>query len=559
MFNEQTSNKPLILIVDDDVFMRGMLYNMLEEQGFQVLQAEDGRKALAIFQEKLPEIVLMDAAMPNMDGFTACAELKKLEAGIETPVIMITSLDDTESVDKAFTAGAIEYITKPVHWSVLRHRVQVILEARRATTQVKRSESRFRGLFEQAAMGIGLLDLNGACLFANPALEQLLETTTEQLQGKLLNRYFHPSDTVIEREFHQQLVNRQINFYQMEKYFFRKENSISWGRLTTSLVRNEKEEPQFFVQMIEDITERKKSQIRQRIAARVFESTADGILITNADGKIIDVNQAFLLMTGYGYEEILDQNPRFLKSDKHEPLFFENMWAQASDTGRWRGQVWNKHRSGKTFSCWMSLSAVRGEHNEITHFVAVYSNINHSDDEQKVRVLSHYDPLTDLPNRLLFHEHLTRACRQEEKIALLYIDLDNFKRINETLGYDTGDECLRLIAGRLRQCLREGDYIARLENDEFAILMTPITQNYDVRLMADKIFARLSEPFLLEGRAIKIDANIGICFYPSPTLTRDEPNSIETLIQHADVAMFLAKEIGKNTYYIQSEKDVSII
>jgi len=553
MFAE-TEQQPLIMVVDDDVFMRNMLQNLLEDHGHHVVQAKEGVEALEVFQRCFPDLVLMDAAMPVMDGFTACAELKKLDVGKTVPVIMITSLDDEVSVDRAFTAGAVEYITKPVHWAVLRHRVQVILQAQQAEAALIRSESRFRGIFEQSAMGIALLSMDGYLRTANSALQALLGQDETVLNSKPFTKFFYPFDTTLEKEFHQQLLAGERSFYQMEKYFFHKNQPMCWGRLTTSLVRDPDGVPQFIIQMVEDITERKRAQTKQRLAAKVFENTSDGVLLTNAEGRIIDANQSFLIMTGYSYEEILDQNPRFLKSGQHDAAFYDNLWHTARETGRWRGEIWNQRKSGELFPIWMSMSAVRGEHNEITHYVAVYSDLSSlKENDERVRLLTHYDALTELPNRLLFHERLTRACRQEERMALLYLDLDDFKRINEFYGYEIGDMFLKAMAKKLQQCIREGDSVCRLDGDEFGIILSPIHQDYDARLIADRIFEVLTQPVQIEEHRPQIDCNIGISFYPEPDTEERDEASLEVLIQHADMAMYLAKEAGKNTYFIYSD------
>ncbi len=552
MFEEKKI--PLVLVVDDDIFMRGMLQSLLEEQGYHVAEAQDGVEALHYFQQHRPDLVLMDAAMPIMDGFTACAELTKLQKqlAIDTPVIMVTSLDDEQSVDKAFEAGAVEYITKPVHWSVLRHRVHVILQARWAEEALRRSEARFRGIFEQAAMGIALISLEGQTLHANDALQKMLGQTETTLLSKPFQKLFYPQDTLVEKEFKQSLLARERHFYQMEKYFFRPGSVMSWGRITTSLVIDSKQQPQYFIEMVEDITERKRAEARQRLAAKVFETTSDAIMITNAEGNIIDVNQAFLLSNNYSYEEVLDKNPRFLQSGHHDTAFFEQMWTQARETGRWRGELWNRKKNGEVYSTWMSLSAVRGEHNEITHYVSVYSDISSlNEDDERMRFFTHYDSLTELPNRLLFNENITRACRQEERLALLYLDLDDFKQVNENFGFDVGDMVLKTIGKRLKQCVREGDTVARLEDDEFGIILTPLYQDYDARLIAESIFAVLTEPFIVQGHHLEIDCNIGVCIHNHETGSESHGN-VEVLIQRADMAMYLAKEAGKNTYHIYS-------
>jgi len=555
MFNEYEP-QPLVLVVDDDLFIRRMLQNLLNEQGYQVVEAQDGIQAIEAFKVQKPNLILLDAAMPTMDGFSACSELKQLDVNNEVPVMMITSLDDESSIDKAFKAGAVEYITKPIHWAVLRHRVQVIVRAQRMSAALRESEARFRGIFEQAAIGMALIDMKGQLLYGNPAIQTMLNQNETELKRKLFSKFFYPYDTLVERDLFQQLLHGQRDFYQMEKYFFRKNAPMLWGRLTTSLVRNSQNQPEFIIQMIEDITERKRAQAKQRLSAKVFETTSDGVMITNAEGHIIDVNQAFLLITGYSYEEVLDQNPRFLQSGHHDKTFYEIMWEECRETGRWRGEIWNRKKNGDTYSSWMSLSAVRGEHNEITHYVAVYSDINTlKTDDLRLRLLTQYDALTELPNRSLFYELLRRACRQEERLALLYIDLDDFKQINEHFGFDIGDEVLKVIASRLQQCIREGDSVSRLEGDEFGVILAPIHQDHEVQVMADKIFATLTAPVSIQEYTPQIDCNIGISFYTHHYNTQQE--DIETLIQHADMAVYLAKEAGKNTYYIYSAAAMS--
>jgi diguanylate cyclase (GGDEF)-like protein/PAS domain S-box-containing protein len=552
-----TKQPPLVLVVDDDVFMRGMLQNLLKGEGYRVVVAAEGIKALEEFQRCKPDVVLMDAAMPIMDGFTACEELKKLKGGAQVPVIMITALDDEQSVDKAFEIGAIEYITKPIQWAVLRHRMEVILRAKYAQQALIQSENRFLGIFEQAAMGIAIVDKEGQLVQSNPAIQDMLGVDDANLRGQLFNKFFHPYDTAIEKKFHLQLLEGSRSHYQMEKHLFRKNSSILWARVTTSLVKNAEGEPQFFIQMIEDITEHKRAQASLRLAEKVFEMTSDAVLVTNAEGNITDVNQTFLLTTGYTYEEVLDKNPRFLQSGQHQSAFYEQMWQVAHETGHWYGKISNRCKNGEIYTTWMSMSAVRGEHNEVTHYVAVYSDMNPRQEEsQRIYRLTHYDSLTKLPNQLLFHEYLTRACRRQERLALLYLDLEDFKQINEQFGFEIGDQVLKVIALRLKQCVRESDTVSRLESDEFGIILSPISQDEEVHEMAKNICASVAQPILLNGQNPQVTCNIGICFYPDDKIP-DENHHIKNLIQRADMAMYLAKESGKNTYLIYTELPTS--
>lgn len=537
-----TEKSPLILIVDDDIFMRGMLQNLLKGKGYRVIVAGEGAKALEEFQLRCPDLVLMDAAMPVMDGFVACSELKKLPSGVDVPVIMITSLDDEDSVDKAFAVGAAEYITKPVHWAVLRHRVEILLQARFSDIALRESETRFRGIFEQVAIGIALLDMEGKIIHSNLAIQIMLGLEEKELYGKLSNTLFHSYDIEVEKKLHQQLLNGTIDHYQLEKYFFTSNSSIAWARLTTSVVKNDI--AKFFVQIVENITEHKQAKASLHLADKVFETTSDAVLITNSEGNIINVNQAFLSITGYKYEDILDKNPRFLRSGKHDAEFYVEIWATVRKTGHWNGEIWNRYKDGNDYLVWLSMNAIRGEDNNITHYISVYSDMN-SIDKQRAYYLTHYDNLTKLPNKSLFKEYLARTCHQAEHLALLFIDLDNFKSINGQCGFDKGDEVIKTIAQRLKSCIKGGDVVSHLGNNKFGIILFPIKQELNIRIIADRIITSISTPILIEEQTLQVSCNIGICFCPDVKI-----KEIETLIQHAETAMLRAKEAGKNTYHI---------
>ncbi|MDM8564232.1 PAS domain S-box protein [Candidatus Halobeggiatoa sp. HSG11] len=537
-----TEKTPLILIVDDDIFMRGMLQNLLKGKGYSVVVAGEGTVALEEFQRCSPDLVLMDAAMPVMDGFAACSELKNLPGGADVPIIMITSLDDEDSVDKAFAVGAAEYITKPVHWAVLRHRIEILLKARFASIALQESEIRFRGIFEQVAIGMALLDINGKVIHSNPAVQHMLGMEEQEIYGKLFNNLFHSYDSELEKKLHQQLLDGRCTHYQIEKYFFTSNSSVAWIRLTTSIVKNDT--TNFFVQIIENITKHKRDKISLHLADKMFETISDAVLITNAEGNIINANQSFLSITGYKYEDIVDQNPNFLRSEKYDDSFYTEMWNTINETGHWNGEIWNRYNDGKEYLVWMSMSAIRGENNSISHYVAVYSDLN-SVDKQQTYYLTHYDNLTKLPNKLLFTEYLARICRQEEHLAVLYINLNDFKEINEQFGFNNGDEAIKIIAQRLKSCVKGGDVISHLGGDKFGIILFPIKQELNINIIADRIITNISTPILIEERDLHISCNIGICFCPDTEIRKTE-----TLIQNSEVAMLKAKEIGINSYHI---------
>lgn len=298
--------------------------------------------------------------------------------------------------------------------------------------------------------------------------------------------------------------------------------------------------------------ERKRSEVKLRLAATVFDSTLEGILITDAKTNIISANQAFCAITGYELSELIEHTPKLLKSARHSKAFFRQLWAILNKTGQWRGEIWNRRKNGEIFPTWVNISSVpnaTGEH--ISHYVAVFTEITELKlSEERLNYLAHHDPLTGLPNRLLFKDRLEQAVlhthRQKCMIAIMFLDLDRFKLINDTLGHATGDELLIAVAERLRRCTREIDTIARLGGDEFAIILSSMQQEEDVEHVARKIIQSLSSVYFVGGHEVFITTSIGIVLYPDIHADRSK------LLENADVAMYHAKKNGRNNYQFYS-------
>ncbi len=298
--------------------------------------------------------------------------------------------------------------------------------------------------------------------------------------------------------------------------------------------------------------ERKRVEEKLRLAATVFESTLEGILITDAKTNIISVNQALCSITGYSAEEIIGSTPDILKSERHSHAFFRQLWDILNKTGQWRGEIWNRRKNGEVFPTWVNISAVPSSTtNSTSHYVAVFTEITELKlSEERLNYLAHHDPLTGLPNRLLFHDRLEQAVLQAQRnkhmIAVMFLDLDRFKAINDTLGHRIGDELLVAVAERLKHCARETDTIARLGGDEFAVIVTQIAQEEDVGLVAQKIIQTLSAVYSVAGYEVFITASIGINLYPGVDNDRGK------ILENADVAMYHAKQYGRNNYQFYS-------
>lgn len=288
-----------------------------------------------------------------------------------------------------------------------------------------------------------------------------------------------------------------------------------------------------------------KTNLRLRQLATVFENTADGAFIVDKDLRIVVVNTAFTRITGYSADEALGQKPALLQSGHHLPEFYQALWNALHTTGHWRGEIFDRRKDGSVFPAWMSITAVKDEAGEISHYIAVFSDVTAlKATEEHLRYLAHHDPLTALPNRTLFADRLEQSLKQGRRdgwsVALLFIDLDDFKHVNDSLGHLTGDRLLASVAARLKSCIRAADTLARLGGDEFAILLPGLKDPEASRVVAQKIQKSLTTPFTVNGRELFVSASIGISLYP---LDGDDG---ETLIRYADTALYHAKEQGKN-------------
>jgi diguanylate cyclase (GGDEF)-like protein/PAS domain S-box-containing protein len=294
-----------------------------------------------------------------------------------------------------------------------------------------------------------------------------------------------------------------------------------------------------------DITERRRAEKELRLAAEVFDTAGEGIFVTDPDGTILDVNTAYCEITGYQREEVIGQNPRMMKSNRHDRSFYTSMWGSIRNQGFWQGEVWDRRKSGEIYPKWLTINTVHGDSGGISHYVASFSDITEVKAKQeRIEYLAHYDALTDLPNRTLFHERLTRSIATSRRLgrplALLFIDLDRFKEINDTMGHPAGDELLRHVAVRLGGLTRESDTVCRLGGDEFTVILPHLTGSDDAARVARKILAACREPFDLMGRTVYISATIGI------TLCPEDSAEADTLIRNADTAMYHAKGAGRD-------------
>jgi diguanylate cyclase (GGDEF)-like protein/PAS domain S-box-containing protein len=296
-----------------------------------------------------------------------------------------------------------------------------------------------------------------------------------------------------------------------------------------------------------DITERIEAHKMLGLAKHILEQLPEGVLITDADNRIISVNAAFTRNTGYSADEVLGQSPRVLASGRHDAAFYQAMWRELVASGQWQGEVWNRRKNGDIYLEWVRVTAIRDAQGQVSNYVGIYADVVTQEHVRKrLHNLAYYDPLTELPNRELFQDRLATAMaharREGTHIALLFFDLDRFKGINDSLGHQVGDGLLRGVAERLHTVVRESDTIARLGGDEFTLILSDITDPSEAGAIAQKVLDVFTTPFLVERHELSITASIGIALFP------DDGQTAECLVKSADIAMYRAKEVGRNGY-----------
>ncbi|ADE11815.1 diguanylate cyclase/phosphodiesterase with PAS/PAC sensor(s) [Sideroxydans lithotrophicus ES-1] len=287
-----------------------------------------------------------------------------------------------------------------------------------------------------------------------------------------------------------------------------------------------------------------------RIASVAFESQ-EGIMITDSKGRILRVNKAFTESTGYSVDEIIGQTPRLLKSNRHDSAFYAAMWESITRSGSWQGEVWDRRKNGEIYPKWLSITAIKDADGNVTNYVGTHTDISERKTaEEEIRNLAFYDPLTQLPNRRLLQDRLQHAMSSTERNrkggALLFLDLDNFKSINDTLGHTAGDNLLQQVAQRLTSCVREDDTVSRIGGDEFVVMLEYLSNEVleaaaQAETIGEKIIAELNQPYYLGGQELYNTPSIGI------TLFDDNRNGYEDLFKQADIAMYQAKKSGRNT------------
>ena len=417
-----------------------------------------------------------------------------------------------------------------------------IIEAQRAVAE---SERELRGILDDLQDTYYRTDQAGIIVRASRSVEQLLGYTVEETLGrKLADFYCSQADR---EDFLARMRANGGHIVGGESRLRHRDGRELWVLTTAHFITDADGNVVGVEGTTRDNTRQRHAEEQLRLAAKVFESSGEAIMITDANGIMISVNQAFTAVTGYSAAEAVGSNASMLASGRHSREFFSDMWCAMLGNGYWQGEIWNRRRNGEIFPEWMGISSVRDEKGVISHFVGIFSDISERKAvEAKIAFLAHHDPLTGLPNRLLLKDRMQQAMvhgeRTGRKVALLFVDLDRFKAVNDSFGHPVGDVLLRDAAQRLLACVRDSDTISRHGGDEFLVVLTDLQNSEAPARIAAKIMAVLGEPFHIEAHEAKISASVGIAVYP------EDGADFDQLLKKADTAMYHAKGAGRNAF-----------
>jgi len=416
-------------------------------------------------------------------------------------------------------------------------------------TDRKRAESelrQFQRAVEQSPVSIIISDVEARIEYVNPKFTEITGYSRDEILGqnpRLLKSGLTPDTSY--QHLWGNLVNREA--WTGELCNRRKNGEIFWELARILPITDAAGQVTHYLAVKEDITEQHQVEEQRRLASTVFQSSHDGILITDVQGIILDVNRAFCELTGYSREEAIGQYARLLDSGHHDKNFFRRLFETVAQQEYWQGEIWNRTKAGAVSVVLMTISAVRDGAGQLTHYVGVFTDITEKKKHQEwIEHLAHHDALTDLPNRSLFRDRLQQAMkkshRDKQSLALLFIDLDRFKEVNDTLGHVAGDQLLVEAAARIALCVRSSDTVARLGGDEFTVVLQGLESQEAVERVALNIIGALATPFTLGKETARVSASIGIAIYP-----RDGEDP-EILTNAADRAMYDAKAQGRNGF-----------
>lgn len=402
---------------------------------------------------------------------------------------------------------------------------------------------------EQSPTSVIITNLDARIEYVNPRFSEVTGYAAAQAIGKN-PRIFQSGQMTADFYQHMWATLTAGKIWHGELYNRRKNGEFYWEESHIAPVRNAAGVTTHYVAVKTDITQRKFAEGKLQLAASVFTHAREGIGIADADGNFMDVNEAFSRITGYRREEVLGRNPRILKSGRQGNQFYAELWRDLLDKGYWSGEIWNRRKSGEVYAEILTISAVRNAQGRVQQYVALFSDITPlKEQQQQLERIAHFDALTNLPNRVLLsdrlHQAIAQAQRRRQHVAVVFLDLDGFKAVNDQHGHDAGDHVLMVLAARMKEALREGDTIARLGGDEFVAVLIDLEDVAAAMPMVNRLLTAAAQAVTMDALTLQVSASLGVTFYPQA-----QDMDADQLLRQADHAMYQAKLAGRNRFHI---------
>ncbi|WP_417795295.1 EAL domain-containing protein [Terasakiella pusilla] len=516
-------------------------------QGYQIFPTPQRLQSAQDILARLKEIVAISSTgkavenlLRHMDvSFAAAQDISMIQTKLlqknsqQTIDQLITTLQ-TVQMSRSNTTNGYLFLLLIVAMMIFMALAYAVLKWHQASEKSHKNAQLFEDAASSMSEGFAFFGPDDKLIFWNATFERLYKALGERLKRGMSLEEFRAAQKETEH-----LVQREaqpdgsyLDLTKSGQWILSSNTPMSHGG--RALVRV-------------DLTEQKRTQNQLQLAATVFQTASEAMMVTNDNNIIEMVNPAFSQITGYTEEEVIGKTPQILSSGRHDEAYYRQMFEDLQTSGTWQGEIWNRRKNGEIYPEWLSITTIHDDDGGMVKRVSLFTDItSRKKSEERIHYQANYDSLTDLPNRNLFRDRLTQslnlAKRNDQRVALFFLDIDNFKHINDTLGHIIGDELLRHVADRLRSLFRNSDTIARLSGDEFIIIINEANTDTGVKLLLDRVLECLSLPYVLDGNTTYTSVSVGATFYP------DDATTVDSLLQNADAAMFKAKDLGRNTY-----------
>ena len=537
-----------VLIVEDEKVVALDLKRRLTKLGYSVIgTASSADKVLEILKDNMPDVILMDIHIQGDKDGIELAEI--INANYAIPIIYLTAYSEQATLDRARSTRPYGYLLKPFSERELHVAIQVSVER-------FESDEKVRGKAEHLDYAISAAQITTWEI--NPKTSEV--SINNPLKGSSTIQNWNDLRSRIIPRDRSKLITaintlQRLQDYHVELEFEAEDDDATckWYRFYGQSIGKTENKQHRIIGVIQDISERHQVEEKLKAAARVFEHTAEGVIILNKERKVESVNDAFSVISGFMDDDLQQQDFPILSLENLGPDLHNEIWQEVADSGYWQGAIHSFRKDNEMAHYWLNISTVLDQKRQIEEYIIIISDISAIHDAQeKLSQIAYFDSLTDLPNRMLLMDRLdqalSKAKREKRKLALLFIDLDNFKRVNDTLGHYFGDKVIRASAQRLKMVLRTTDTLGRLSGDEFVVIQEDIHSPEDCALLCDNLTHALATPLTLDGTELFTTCSIGVSMFPENSVSRD------TLLQMADTAMYAAKNRGRNRFSFYSPK-----